>query len=134
MVFTINSDQVLWVCTSLAALWTAWGIFKQIKKPSDDHRAMLLKHDNDLKEHDELFAKDNRRLITLEDGYRKMLEWQTEQHRINMENERRFKEDEESRKVIMKSLYVIINHTITGNGIDQLKNVRDDLNNFLIEK
>ena len=64
------------------------GIFKQIKKPSDDHRAMLLKHDNDLKEHEELFAKDNRRLITLEDGYRKMLEWQTEQHRINMENEK----------------------------------------------
>lgn len=51
-----------------------------------------------------------------------------------MENERRFKEDEESRKVIMKSLYVIINHTITGNGIDQLKHVRDDLNDFLIEK
>ena len=110
------------------------GHLQQIKKPSDDHRAMLLKHDDDLKEHEELFAKDNRRLMTLEDGYRKMLEWQTEQHRINMENERRFKEDEESRKVIMKSLYVIINHTITGNGIDQLKHVRDDLNNFLIEK
>lgn len=134
MVLTFTTDQLLKVCTSLAVIWTAWGIVKQIKKPSDDHKAMLHKHDDILKNHDEYFANDNRRLTRLEDGYRKMLEWQTEQHRINLENERRFKEDEESRKVIMKSLYVIINHTITGNGIDQLKNARDDLNNFLIEK
>lgn len=50
------------------------------------------------------------------------------------DNDDRLKEIELTDKLILQSLLVIINHDITGNGIDQLKNVRDDLQEFLINK
>ena len=46
----------------------------------------------------------------------------------------RLKGIETTDKLALQSLLVIINHDITGNGIDQLKNVRDDLQEFLINK
>ena len=44
------------------------------------------------------------------------------------------KEVEESNKMILQCLLVIINHDITGNGIDKLKSTRDKLQEYLIEK
>ena len=41
---------------------------------------------------------------------------------------------EEYDKVICKSLLVLLNHEITGNGIDKLKEQRDVLEQFLINK
>lgn len=41
---------------------------------------------------------------------------------------------EESNKVICKSLLVLLNHEITGNGIDKLKAQRDVLEQFLVDK
>lgn len=43
-------------------------------------------------------------------------------------------EIEETNKVICKSLLVLMNHEITGNGVDKLKEQRDALEQFLIEK
>ena len=50
------------------------------------------------------------------------------------QDDERLKEIELADKLILQSLLVIINHDITGNGIDQLKNVRNDLQEFLINK
>lgn len=41
---------------------------------------------------------------------------------------------ETSEKLILQSLLVIINHDITGNGIEQLKNTRDEIQEYLINK
>lgn len=41
---------------------------------------------------------------------------------------------EESNKEICKALLVLLNHEITGNGIEKLKEQRDELERFLIEK
>ena len=41
---------------------------------------------------------------------------------------------EEYDKVICKSLLVLLNHEITGNGVDKLKEQRDVLEQFLINK
>lgn len=46
----------------------------------------------------------------------------------------RLKEVENSNKMILQCLLVIINHDITGNGIDKLKSTRDKLQEYLIEK
>lgn len=50
----------------------------------------------------------------------------------NMENT--MCEVEESNKIICKSLLVLLNHEITGNGVDKLKAQRDVLEQFLIDK
>ena len=70
----------------------------------------LRKPNEDLKakveEHDQCLANDNNRL----------------------------KEVEASKKMILQCLLVIINHDITGNGIDRMKDARDELQEYLINK
>ena len=75
--FTVESEQIIYICGLIAALWGLWKIVKELKKP---------------------------------------------------------KEYEESNRMILQCLLVIINHEITGNGIENLKHARDDLQEYLINK
>lgn len=52
---------------------------------------------------------------------------------LNNDNER-LKEIEQSNKMILNCMFVMINHDLTGNGIDKMKEARDDLQKYLIEK
>ena len=45
---------------------------------------------------------------------------------------KRLKEIEASNKMILQCLLVIINHNITGNGVDKMKDTRDKLQDYLI--
>ncbi|CCY96845.1 uncharacterized protein BN514_01228 [Ruminococcus sp. CAG:17] len=47
---------------------------------------------------------------------------------------RRLKNSEETNRKILQCLLVIINHEITGNGIDKMKETRDALQEYLINK
>ena len=70
----------------------------------------MKKPNDDLKEkvaeHDMLLDKDGKRLARIE----------------------------ESNKMTLQCLLVIINHEITGNGIEKMKAARDELQEFLINK
>lgn len=46
----------------------------------------------------------------------------------------RLEEIEKSNKMILQSLLVIINHNITGNGVEKMKEARSDLEEYLINK
>ena len=50
------------------------------------------------------------------------------------EVERQNQQNECANKEICKALLVLLNHEITGNGIEKLKEQRDELEKFLIEK
>lgn len=52
---------------------------------------------------------------------------------LTEENEK-LKELEASNKMILQSMFVIVNHEITGNGIEQMKKTRSDLEKFLVNK
>lgn len=97
--FVITSEQIVYICGLIAALWGVWKIVKELKKPNDDLKAIV-------KKHSELLDNDNRRM----------------------------KEYEESNQMILKCLLVIINHEITGNGIENMKTARDELQEYLINK
>lgn len=99
MEFTITSGQILGVCSMVAALWGVWKIVLELKKPNDDLKLQVSKHD-------EMLASDHDRL----------------------------KDVEASNKMILQCLLVIINHDITGNGIDKMKEARDELQDYLINK
>ena len=99
MDFTIDSNQILGFCALITALWGVWKIVKELKKPNDDLKKMVDRHDT-------LLDTDNRRLGDIE----------------------------ESNKMMLQCLLVMINHNITGNGIDKLKETRDELQEFLIKK
>lgn len=96
---TITSDQILYVCGFVGAVWGLWKIVKEWKKPNDDLKAMV-------EEHEEVLKRDHERLKSIE----------------------------ESDKMMLQCLLVIINHDITGNGISNLVDVRDELQEFLINK
>lgn len=57
-----------------------------------------------------------------------------EHDNILKKDHERLKNIEESDKMMLQCLLVIINHDITGNGINNLKEVRDELQEFLINK
>lgn len=99
MNFTITSAQILALCALITALWGVWKIVKELKKPNEDLKNTVAKHDL-------LLDNDNKRL----------------------------KEIEDSNKMILQCLLVIINHDITGNGIDKMKDARDELQNYLITR
>ena len=99
MEFTITSNQIVGLCGLIASLWGVWKIIKEIKKPSEDLKAKVDKHDT-------LLNDDNERL----------------------------KDVEASNKMILQCLLVIINHDITGNCIDKMKEARDELQEYLINK
>ena len=50
------------------------------------------------------------------------------------DDNKRLKEFDESNQMILKCLLVIINHEITGNGIEKMKEARDELQTFLINR
>lgn len=96
---TITSDQIIGGLTLIGLLWATYKIIKEAKKPSDDLKAEVSRHD-------ELLDSDNKRL----------------------------KEMESSNRMILQCLLVIINHDVTGNGIAKMKEIRDNLQEYLINK
>lgn len=52
---------------------------------------------------------------------------------LNNDNER-LNSIENSNKMLCKSMLALLEHEITGNGIDKLKTTKSELQNFLIEK
>ena len=99
MNFTITSAQILAFCAFLTTLWGVWKIVKEIKKPNDDLKNTVARHDKLLDNHD-----------------------------------KRLKEIENSNRMILQCLLVIINHDITGNGIEKMKTARDELQEYLINR
>lgn len=99
MEYAITSTQLLGFCALVTALWGLWKIVKEVRKPNDDLKKTVEKHDV-------LLDNDNKRL----------------------------KEIEDSNRMILQCLLVIINHDITGNGIEKMKTARDELQEYLINK
>lgn len=99
MNFTITANEIMGLCALITAIWGVWKIVKEYRKPNDDLKKRVDKHDI-------MLDNDNKRL----------------------------KEIERSNQLILKSLYDIINHDITGNGLEKMKETRDTLNEFLIRR
>lgn len=99
MEFAITSNQILAFCALVTSLWGIWKIVKELKKPNDDLKKTVEKHD-----------------------------------RLLNSDEDRLKDIENSNKMMLQCLLVIINHNITGNGIEKMKETRDELQEFLIKK
>lgn len=70
------------------------------------------------------FRKPNDDLRNKVDAHQRLLET----------DNKRLKEIEDSNKMILQCLLVIINHDITGNGIEKMKDARDELQEYLINR
>lgn len=66
--------------------------------------------------------------------YRKLKD-EVEAHRVALERDHaRLTNIDECNKLQLKALMNIVNHELTGNSIDKLKDVRDEINDYLLDK
>lgn len=97
--FAITLNDFLYICGIIATVWGAYKIIKEVKKPSDDLKETVKKHEEYLK-------KDRNEIEEIKEG----------------------------NKVICKSIMTMINHELSGNDISNMRKMRDELNEYLIDK
>ena len=130
MNFTITSQQIVWICGFIASVWGVVKIIKELKKPGDDLKAKVQRHD-------ELLHKDNERLNSLEkitlnqEGINKKLE---EQARILFDHDGRLDEDKERSNLLLKANIAILNGLLSDSDKEKLVETRNEIQDFLVEK
>lgn len=130
MDFTITSQQIVWICGFIASIWGVVKIIKELKKPNDDLKATV-------KRHDELLHKDNERLNSLEkitlnqEGINRKLEEHT---RILSDHDDRLEEDKKRGDLMLKANMAILDGMLSEDDKESLKATRKEIQDFLVEK
>ena len=129
-VITIDLEYVLWLLGFIASAWGVVKIIKELKKPNDDLKAKVQRHD-------ELLHKDNERLNSLEkitlnqEGINKKL---NEHTHILSEHDNRLDEDKERSNLLLKANIAILNGLLSDSDKDKLVETRNEIQDFLVEK
>lgn len=97
--FAISIADILYLCGVVATIWGLYKIIKEIRKPGNDLKETVKKH--------EAYLKEDRTEI---------------------------EEIKEGNKVICKSIMTMINHELSGNDISNMRKMRDELQEYLIDK
>lgn len=130
MNFTITSHQIVWICGFIASIWGVVKIIKEVKKPNDDLKETVRKHE-------EWLVRDNDRIKSIEslvitqEGIKKEL---NEHSRRLGEHEERLEEDKQRGNLTLKANIAIINNMLSENDKDKLQETRDEIQNFLLDK
>lgn len=129
-VITIDLEYVLWLLGFIASAWGVVKIIKELKKPNDDLKETVRKHE-------EWLVRDNERIKSIEslvitqEGIKKEL---NEHSRRLGEHEERLEEDKQRGNLTLKANIAIINNMLSENDKDKLQETRDEIQNFLLEK
>ena len=129
-VITIDLEYVLWLFGFIASAWGVVKIIKEVKKPNDDLKAKVQRHD-------ELLNKDNDLLNSLEkitlnqEGINRKLEEHT---RILSDHDNRLDEDKERSNLLLKANIAILNGLLSESDKEKLVETRNEIQDFLVEK
>lgn len=129
-VITIDLEYVLWLLGFIASAWGVLKIVKEVKKPNDDLKETVRKHE-------EWLIRDNDRIKSIEslvitqEGIKKEL---NEHSRRLGEHEERLEEDKQRGNLTLKANIAIINNMLSENDKDKLQETRDEIQNFLLDK
>ena len=129
-VITIDLEYVLWLLGFIASAWGVVKIIKEVKKPNDDEKETVRKHE-------ELLSRDNERIKSIEslviaqEGIKKEL---NEHSRRLGEHEERLEEDKQRGNLTLKANIAIINNMLSENDKDKLQETRDEIQDFLLDK
>lgn len=129
-VITIDLEYVLWLLGFIASAWGVVKIIKEVKKPNDDLKETVRKHE-------EWLARDNERIKSIEslvitqEGIKKELN----EHSLRLgEHEERLEEDKQRGNLTLKANIAIINNMLSENDKDKLQETRDEIQDFLLDK
>lgn len=129
-VITIDLEYVLWLLGFIASAWGVVKIIKEVKKPNDDLKETVRKHE-------EWLVRDNERIKSIEslvitqEGIKKEL---NEHSRKLGEHEERLEEDKQRGNLTLKANIAIINNMLSENDKDKLQETRDEIQDFLLDK
>lgn len=129
-VIAIDLEYVLWLLGFIASAWGVVKIIKELKKPNDDLKETVRKHE-------EWLVRDNERIKSIEslvitqEGIKKEL---NEHSRRLGEHEERLEEDKQRGNLTLKANIAIINNMLSENDKDKLQETRDEIQDFLLEK
>lgn len=129
-VITIDLEYVLWLLGFIASAWGVVKIIKEVKKPNDDLKETVRKHE-------EWIVRDNERIKSIEslvitqEGIKKEL---NEHSRRLGEHEERLEEDKQRGNLTLKANIAIINNMLSENDKDKLQETRDEIQDFLLDK
>ena len=129
-IITIDLEYVLCLFGFIASAWGVVKIIKEVKKPNDDLKAKVQRHD-------ELLNKDNERLNSLEkitlnqEGINRKLEEHT---RILSDHDNRLDEDKERSNLLLKANIAILNGLLSESDKEKLVETRNEIQDFLVEK
>ena len=129
-VITIDLEYVLWLLGFIASAWGVVKIIKEVKKPNDDLKETVRKHE-------EWLARDNERIKSIEslvitqEGIKKEL---NEHSRMLGEHEERLEEDKQRGNLTLKANIAIINNMLSEDDKDKLQETRDEIQDFLLDK
>lgn len=129
-VITIDLEYVLWLFGFIASAWGIVKIIKDLKKPNDDLKETVRKHE-------EWLVRDNDRIKSIEslvitqEGIKKEL---NEHSRRLGEHEERLEEDKQRGNLTLKANIAIINNMLSESDKDKLQETRDEIQNFLLDK
>lgn len=94
------------ITATAGAFAVIYSVVQKAKSPNRMQNERLDKHEEWLKKHDALLDNDNKRLIALE----------------------------KSNNLTMKALLALLKHSIDGNDTASMKKVRDELEEYLIDR
>ena len=129
-VITIDLEYVLWLLGFIASAWGVVKIVKEVKKPNDDLKETVRKHE-------EWLVRDNERIKSIEslvitqEGIKKEL---NEHSRRLGEHKERLEEDKQRGNLTLKANIAIINNMLSENDKDKLQETRDEIQDFLLDK
>lgn len=129
-VITIDLEYVLWLLGFIASAWGVVKIVKEVKKPNDDLKETVRRHE-------EWLVRDNDRIKSIEslvitqEGIKKEL---NKHSRRLGEHEERLEEDKQRGVLTLKANIAIINNMLSENDKDKLQETRDEIQNFLLDK
>lgn len=130
MDFVITSQQIVWICGFIASIWGVVKIIKELKKPSDDLKAMVLRHDELLKQDNDRI-KNIEKLVVSQEGLSNKL---NEHTRILSEHDNRLDEDKERSNLLLKANIAILNGLLSDSDKEKLVETRNEIQDFLVEK
>lgn len=103
-------ELFLYVCGALmtvcGTLTTVISLVNMMRSPKVKQDARIAELERRMAEHDDLFSKDNKRLLNIEEGNR----------------------------VTQRALLSLLSHGIDGNSVPAMVKARDDLQQYLIER
>lgn len=129
-VITIDLEYVLWLLGFIASAWGVVKIVKEVKKPNDDLKETVRKHE-------EWLVRDNERIKSIESLVitQEWIKKELNEHSRRLgEHEERLEEDKQRGNLTLKANIAIINNMLSENDKDKLQETRDEIQDFLLDK